>query len=220
MLRLISSALKNLRSAHPRHPEFPGSAAYWEKRYLSGGNSGAGSYDKFAEFKAEFLNRFVQERGVGSVIEFGSGDGNQLQYAAYGSYIGVDVSHKAVELCRSKFAGDPSKTFLHTSEFRGQRADLALSLDVIYHLIEDSVFDRYMETLFASAEAYVIIYSSNYEESSQSHGAHVRHREFTKWVSLHRPDWRLTDLVKNRYPFTGQHLAGTFADFFVYEKAR
>lgn len=37
-----------------RNPEpFPGSVAYWENRYSAGGNSGVGSYDLFAKFKAD-----------------------------------------------------------------------------------------------------------------------------------------------------------------------
>ena len=31
--------------------------SYWETRYASGGNSGAGSYNKDAEAKAEYINK-------------------------------------------------------------------------------------------------------------------------------------------------------------------
>lgn len=31
---------------------FSGSASYWENRYVRGGNSGAGSYNRLSEFKA------------------------------------------------------------------------------------------------------------------------------------------------------------------------
>jgi hypothetical protein len=36
-----------------RHRKFSGSKAYWENRYADGGNSGAGSYNRLADFKAE-----------------------------------------------------------------------------------------------------------------------------------------------------------------------
>ena len=42
------------------------SREYWEKRYASGGNSGAGSYNYLAEFKAEILNNFVTENNINS----------------------------------------------------------------------------------------------------------------------------------------------------------
>jgi SAM-dependent methyltransferase len=125
-----------------RTEEFTSSSEYWELRCKTGGNSGAGSYGRLARFKAEFLNRFVEEQHIKSVIEFGCGDGAQLELASYPSYTGVDVSVKAVDVCRSKFKGVSSKRFLHMNDVvSGTVADLSLSLDVIYHLVEDSTFD-------------------------------------------------------------------------------
>ena len=42
-------------------------------------------------------------------------------------------------------------------------ADLALSLDVIYHLTEDTVFEAYMRHLFAAGSRFVIIYATDRE---------------------------------------------------------
>lgn len=74
---------------------FGGSREYWEARYSQDGDSGSGSIGRLARFKAEFLNSFVLEHDVGSVIEFGCGDGRQLQLAEYPRYIGLDVSRVA-----------------------------------------------------------------------------------------------------------------------------
>ena len=41
------------------------------------------------------------------------------------------------------------------------RADLTLSLDVIYHLVEDDVFVSAMRALFDKAARFVVIYASN-----------------------------------------------------------
>lgn len=62
---------------------FKNSADYWERRYLSGGTSGSGSYNRLAEFKAEFLNEFVRENNVETVIEFGSGDVDNTSFADF-----------------------------------------------------------------------------------------------------------------------------------------
>ena len=43
-----------------------------------GGNSGAGSYNKIGVFKAKIVNDFVADNGIGHMIEFGFGDGQQL----------------------------------------------------------------------------------------------------------------------------------------------
>lgn len=42
------------------------SASYWEKRYASGGNSGAGSHNAFAEFKSSV----IQGKSVSAHILF------------------------------------------------------------------------------------------------------------------------------------------------------
>jgi SAM-dependent methyltransferase len=211
--RLLRRAFRGSKSSL----SFSSSEDYWEQRYASGGHSGAGSYRKFAQFKANVLNRFVSENAIRTVIEFGCGDGNQLLLAKYPKYLGVDVSPTAVELCRNLFASDDNKDFRVLSDYAHESAELALSLDVIYHLVEDEVFAEYMHTLFSSAERYVIIYASNFDDPDQKSGPHVRHRRFTRWVESHLPDWKLCQHIPNKYPYRGDYRKGSFADFYVYE---
>lgn len=203
-------------------PEFSGSARFWEERYAAGGTSGAGSYNHLAEFKAEVLNDFVARNRIGSVIEFGSGDGAQLALAHYPRYVGVDVSPTALELCRTKFADRSELSFLHTSQVTPEhRAELSLSLDVIYHLVEDDVFDGYMRQLFDAGERYVIVYASN--EDLPWTSPHVRHRRFTTWVEANRPDFVLDDFVANRYPYdpdSPDQGNQSFADFYIYRRVQ
>jgi hypothetical protein len=206
-------------------PRFPGSATYWNERYRSGGTSGAGSYGALAQFKADFLNEFVANHDVRSVIEFGCGDGAQLVLARYPKYIGLDVSAIAVKTCIAKFSRDPSKSFfLYDGEcFVDNQAifaaDLGLSLDVVYHLIEDRIFERYMENLFGAARRFVIIYSSNHDEVIPN--THVRHRRFSDYVAKRFADHSLLEHVERRYPIKvygdGQR---SFADFYIYNKTR
>jgi hypothetical protein len=202
---------------------FRGSREYWERRYANGRNSGAGSYGRLAQFKAQFLNQFVKQSAVQSVIEFGFGDGHQLEISQYPEYCGLDVSPTAAGICRDRFKHDTSKSFFvydsatFTDNARIFHADLGLSLDVIYHLVEDAVFHNYMSHLFAAADRYVIVYSSNKDELPAS--PHVRHREFTQWVSVNEPSWELIDHVPNQYPFDPQRPSETsFADFFVFAR--
>jgi len=202
---------------------FPGSAAYWENRYNAGGTSGVGSYGKLAEFKASVLNWFVAEKKITSVIEFGCGDGNQLLYAIYPRYIGLDVARKAIRLCQEKFKNDVTKSFfLYDPECFVDgagvlRADLALSLDVLFHLVEDQVFTRYMGLLFQAGQRFVIIYSSNHDEITCS--PHEREREFTNYVAAHFPQWELIAKIENQYPLSKYPAPlGSLADFYIYER--
>lgn len=194
------------------------SGIFWESKYRKGETSGPGSYGRLAHFKADFLNDFVDQHTVKSVIDFGSGDGGQLALASYPSYIGVDVSETAVRSCRVKFAERPEYRFYTTADFDVTRtAELALSLDVIYHLVEDDVFDKYMHRLFDAATRFVIIYSSNSDEKVSAR--HVRRRVFTDWIAKNRVDFRELMIVLNKYPFDAADPDNTSrADFYVYER--
>ena len=207
--------LKPLALARQRL-QFTGSSAYWERRYASGGTSGAGSYGSPACGKAEFLNDFVRRNRIASVIEFGCGDGHQLSLADYPHYVGLDVSKTAIGLCRSRFEDDSTKSFFlydgdcfldHTGLFA---AELAISLDVIFHLIEDDIFTTYMTHLFAAAQRYVVVYATN--DAIHDSAPHVRHRRFSSWVEANCPQWQLAQVTDG--PRSGLSLA----DFFVYER--
>jgi hypothetical protein len=205
------------KSAKPR-PEFHGSSPYWEERYRAGGDSGTGSGGRLAEFKAEIINEFVAKERIASLIEFGCGDGRQLLLARYPNYLGIDVSETIIERCGALFTDHPEFTFITTQDYHGETADLALSLDVIFHLIEDEVFYSYMGTLFEAATRYVIIYSSNFDAESAPSAPHFRNREFTLWVAAHQPDWQLIRHIPNRYPFNGDGHETSVSDFFIFKR--
>jgi len=202
---------------NPSKP-FPGSGSYWIDRYESGGNSGDGSYNELAEFKAQVLNDFVLHNRIETVIEYGCGDGNQLKLAKYPSYTGFDVSQKAVSMCGEAFLNDHTKQFKLLDDFSNDTAELTLSLDVIYHLIEDCVFEDYMNRLFDSAKRFVIIYSSNTDDNPEDRAAHVRHRKFSEWIEARKPEWQLLRHIPNAFPFNRDTNTGSFADFYIYEK--
>ena len=196
---------------------FTGSADYWESNYSHGGNSGDGSYGELARGKADFLNAFVREHSILSVVEFGCGDGNQLSLADYPRYAGLDVSPSAIAMCKERFAEDSTKSFFrYDSDCFADRggwfsADLALSLDVIYHLIEENIFESYMRHLFATGERYVVLYSTN--TTLPGTAPHVRHRRFSPWVDAECQRWRLIAVTSGPGGGPGR------ADFFVYERA-
>jgi hypothetical protein len=174
---------------------FRDSGQYWERRYAKGGTSGQGSYGRAAEWKADIVNGWVRDLGVTSVVDLGCGDGHQLSLADYPRYLGLDRSPTAIRRCIAGFAGDTSKSFLclepglFSDPAGWLRADMALSLEVIFHLVEDSTFEDHMELLFDSAERFVVICSNDVEGGELS--PHERHRAFTRWVARERPEWVL-----------------------------
>ena len=198
---LIHWTVKKIRNTF-----FPGSALYWERHYSRDGNSGTGSYGRSAEYKASFLNRFVEDNHIQSVIEFGCGDGNQAMQFNFPSYIGLDVSGTAIEKCGELCKHDPAKQFfILDQKTTALKAELAISLDVIYHLIEKDVYDNYMKQLFAAATKYVISYAWDVESDKNYH---VKHRNFSKWIKDHQQNFQLKD-KRRKEPY---------ADFFIYQR--
>jgi len=200
--------------------EFLSSTDYWIKRYESGGNSGSGSYGVLAQYKAEIINQFVIRNKLSTVIEFGCGDGNNLSLFQFQYYLGLDVSTLVVRKNRKRFQDHPGWAFMSVESLDGWsfKGDLCLSLDVIFHLVEDKTFESYMKSLFQSSCHYVIIYSSN--EDFDHPDSHVRHRKFSKWIEVHAPEFRLREMIQNPHKanLTADNSEKSFADFYIYER--
>ncbi len=203
---------------------FKGSAKYWDERYKEKGNSGSGSYDHLAEYKADILNDFVKKNNLQTIIEFGSGDGNQLTIAKYPKYIGLDISPTAVKICYDQFKADQTKSFYvyNTMAFHDNarvfNADLTLSLDVLYHLVEKEIFETYLIHLFAASNKYVIIYASDYNQAEEPVYQHENRRSFTDFITKNIKAWKLKEILKNKYPVSEFKEKGSLSDFFIYEK--
>ncbi len=185
-----------------------------------GGDSGRGSRGVLAEYKAEFLSDFIITHDVTSVTELGCGDGAQISLGNYPQYTGLDVSATAVRSCVKRFADDPTKTFsVYASgaiaDPRGLlTSDLAMSLDVLFHLVEQEVFELYMQDLFSMARRFVIIYAS--DERPESASPSVTNRSFTEWIEQNINGWKLQQHVPNPHSWTGDRSTSTFSEFFVY----
>jgi hypothetical protein len=193
---------------------------YWNSRYESAGNSGSGSYNKLAEFKSEIINNFIKDTNTTSIIDYGVGDGNQLKLInTQGKvYTGIDVSPIIIDRCKSIFKDDKTKTFRLDDNLKSIRADLVLSCDVIYHLIEDQVYEKYLNNMFEMSNKYVIIYA---KDEDVNHAPHVKFRKFTDYINKNFQDWILICKIPQRYPqiVLGKNNGNTSpSDFFIYLK--
>lgn len=180
--------------------------SYWEERYKQRQGSGLGSYGLLAESKAEIVNRFISEHDVDMVVEYGCGDGNNLRYMNYPAYVGLDVAPSAVELCRSMFEKDTSKTFLlydplHLQEGTLPLGTLVVCLDVLYHIIPDEDYLATLRDIFSSAKRYVILYTSidAFRREPYQQGSHVRHRDILSSLRLF-PEFEIENIIEQKYP--------------------
>lgn len=120
----------------------------------------------------------------------------------------------------NQFADDPTKSFMlydpwHFADPAGMvRADLTISLDVIYHLVEDEVYELHLRHVFGAARQFVVLYTSDADTvvAVGSTPPHVRHRPVIRDVARNHPDWRLREHIPNRH-------TASFADFLIYERA-
>jgi len=202
-LKLIINIFKG------KNNTFVDSKTYWNNRYSHDGTSGDGSYGFEASYKSKYINSFLTKNEVNSVVEFGCGDGNQLRGINYSNYLGVDISKDIIELCKYKYKKDETKQFILLEHFKEAQFDLSLSLDVIYHLVEDENFYQHINKVFISSSKYVIIFSTNFDDLMYNF-SHVRNRKFTDYIEENFSDFELidTDINKNK----------NRASFYVYKK--
>lgn len=194
------------------------SSKYWESRYASGGTSGSGSYNKLADLKADFINHFIHKYNIRDMVDFGCGDGNQLALFRVPCYFGLDVSETVIRRLGSKYANDTTKSFhLLNNDLQPEHFDLAISLDVLFHLVEYDVFISYLQQLLAASDQYVIIYAFDSDDPKYN-APHFKARKFTEHIRVNFPQWNLMQIGKNKYPYTGDEQTGSLSDFYVYEK--
>lgn len=191
-------------------------AYYWEQRYKSGGNSGRGLC---LDFKGEVLRRFIKKHHIKSIIDLGCGDGRMVKLFDVNDYVGLDISPTAVDICKKAFAEDKNKVFRVYEHpiVDLEPKELTLSLDVIFHLLEDETYSNYMEDLFNYATKYVIVFSSDTEGFLRGQARHLRQHKFTDWVKDNRKDWELLTKINNRFPYNPETGEGAISDFYIFK---
>jgi len=186
---------------------------YWENRYRLNLDSGSGSYGRLAIFKSNVINEIIQDYQIKNLVELGVGDGNNLKlYKGFDSYTGFDVSRTIIEKNKTKFKSEIYKFYVLNEEIV-PKCELIMSLDVIYHLIEDKVYKNHLNDLFTNATNLVLIYSSNFDGKKFRH---VKHRRFSNDIPN---NFRLIKKINNDFQASPNDPENTsIADFYLYKK--
>lgn len=166
-------------------------ADYWNRRYREGRDSGEGSRGENAIRKAEYVNQVIARNDIRSVIDWGCGDGQVLQHITTDiRYVGVDVAPSVLDKVSQEH---PERFFIldrqESDAINWLKADMSLSMDVMFHLVNDRDYLDYLNYLFNSARKLVLIYSTNYNGGRTAR--HVLRREFTPDVRERYPNWEL-----------------------------
>jgi len=168
---------------------------YWEKRYKTGGNSGFGSHDAGSvKFKGDYISNLIKKYGVETLFDYGCGDGNQLPaIKGYTNYFGYDIAANVVDLCKSKFVGDETKFFSsNLSDILIRKYDMAISMDVTYHIIEEELFELYLDNLFNAGNIVVLFTTNNDSKTSLSHH---HPRKVIDYIGNKFTDFKLIDMT-------------------------
>ena len=171
--------------------------AYWDCRYRGGGNSGAGSYGAHAEYKSSVIQGLIDTHGTESLVDFGCGDGNQISSIRVARYVGLDISKEAVKLCRERFTGDDSRSFdLYRpgQSVDGAPYDMAMSLEVLMRVIDESDFVSTLDEMFMSASRLVVILTPIFELVPYTPGSHERHRNLAPYLEKY-DDWCVSETI-------------------------
>ena len=196
------------------------SKSYWNNRYKNGGNSGDGSYGYLKDYKLDIINNFIQDKNIDSIIDLGCGDGNQIDGLDINKYYGYDVSETIIKKCKELYKNKSNFKFFISNQENYIKSDLGISLDVIYHLVEDHIYKEYLNNLCEYSNKYIIIYSNNYNANTHDpltnaqYANHVKPRNFTQYINDNFPKWKLDHIIKNKY--FGNN--GVWSDFFIYSK--
>lgn len=114
--------------------------------------------------------------------------------------------------------GDASKLFLLLDDYAGQTADLSLSLDVLFHLVEDGVYFDYLDRLFKAGRRFVVVYATSVGNAPRTL-RHVRHRPVESDIATRFPDFaRLTDLEAMLPAPPRAQGEGGYTRFFIYQR--
>jgi hypothetical protein len=91
-----------------------------------------------------------------------------------------------------------------------QEAELCLSLDVIYHIMDEKEYEVYVKLLFEKSKRFVLIFSSNHDRNKHDATNYIRHRRFTDWVEKNYRNFNLVEELEN--------FLQTSAKFYLYER--
>lgn len=142
----------------PKTNEFIFSAVYRLNAW--GFGSGHGSLPQYTTPYREFLQRFMLENAVQSVVDFGCGDWqfSRLMDWSKVDYLGLDIVKHVITCNQAKYGSDRIRFALAPSSFSDMEGcDLLIVKDVLQHLpstviheFMDQVVSRFRHTLITN----------------------------------------------------------------------
>ena len=186
-------------------PSCERSVDFWQKRYAQGGGSGDGSRNKLLIFKHTFINDFIRQQNIHSVLDFGHGDlvvANELKAPDY----------RGIDIFDHPNPGNLNLTNCRFPNYKGSPADLVLCLDVLYHILqeEQDYMKSSLDSMMAHAKKFFIVYAqdSKNEKFNTEYRGHLYN---SKWLQYMETQDEFNLLYKQQNPYPG-----CSAQFFIF----
>jgi 2-polyprenyl-3-methyl-5-hydroxy-6-metoxy-1,4-benzoquinol methylase len=116
--------------------------ALWGRNSEGEGFSGSGSNVENCSLYSKFIEDFIQQNNIESVLDVGCGDWTFSQYMNWGAarYTGIDIVRSVIEKNQIKFS-KPKINFFHWDDNFTDlpEADLMICKDVLQHLPIESI---------------------------------------------------------------------------------
>ena len=116
--------------------------AGWGKNSLGEAHSGPGSTVESSQEYIAFLQKFIREHTIRTIVDVGCGDWEVMKHINLTGirYIGIDVVQSVIEKNQQKYA-TPTIAFIHAdaTTFDLPVADLFLSKDVLQHIPNEDI---------------------------------------------------------------------------------
>jgi hypothetical protein len=180
----------------------------WRNRYSNDEFSGLGSRGDLLKFKVDFINEFIEEEEVKSILDFGYGDLHVALQLDIDEYRGIDIfdpkDDHGLTLINSRF-----------DEYDGPSSDVVLCLDVLYHILEDEqdYMRRSLDKMIEKADKFLIIYAQDSTNTGRFDREYTAHLYNSKWLQYMQEQTNFELTYQQDEPFDGSS-----AQFFVFEK--
>ncbi|MCD6476962.1 MAG: sulfotransferase, partial [Candidatus Aenigmarchaeota archaeon] len=132
---------------------------FWDFRYSNSPElgSGWGSRGLPLIYKKEIIKEIVEYYKPNSILDVGCGDSEVTSDIKVDNYLGIDISQVVVDTLRAKY---PKRKYLCTDFLKvdlSEKSDLTICLDVVIHLSQKEIYQRFVKKLVNSTKHVGII---------------------------------------------------------------
>lgn len=198
------------------------SKQYWDDRYESGVGAGHDSRGQLLEMKQRVIQGVIGEYAGKLLIDLGCGDGTLSALLKVDSYLGLDISEKAIAIAMAREVPNRHLFYVYQDsnyDAKGDtgRGNMAMSVDVLQYLTGEEK-ENHLKQLFELSERVVLIYAPDRDGAGLALADHMHFAKFTPYIKKHFKEWKLAKKIKNEFPATEPGPFVSFADFFIYER--